>query len=142
MSYRFLEHATDAIVEIDAKDRSEAFAVAAQAVIDLTIDSNTVTESDQIHFSASGKDLHYLLFSWLEEIVFVLITKGFAIGRLKFDMKKINDQQTHAIDATAYGEEIDLLKHHFKVEIKAPTFHDMEIVEKENKTYMRFLLDL
>ncbi|MGI0082444.1 MAG: archease, partial [Nitrosopumilaceae archaeon] len=39
------------------------------------------------------------------------------------------------------GEELDFNKHHFKVEIKSPTFHLMEI--KQNKQIvMRFLLDL
>ena len=140
MSYRLLDHATDAIIEVDAKDRKEAFAVAAQAVIDLTIDSDAVTEKGQRRFSASGKDLHYLLFSWLEEVVFVLITEGFAIARLEFDMgEKIGGH--YRIDAMAYGEQIDLRKHGFKVEIKAPTFHDMRITEGDG-VCMRFLLDL
>lgn len=141
MSYRFLDHATDAIVEVEAKDRKEAFAVAARAVVDLTIDRDTVAEIAQRRFSASGKDLHYLLFSWLEEVVFVLITEGFAISRLEFDMEEKGVGGPYKIDARAHGELMDLHRHHFKVEIKAPTFHDMEITE-EGRIYMRFLLDL
>lgn len=140
MSYRLLDHATDAIVEVDAKDRKEAFAVAAQAVIDLTIEQDTVEETGQKQFSASGKDLHYLLFSWLEEIVFVLITEGFAIARLEFDMRE-EIGGPYKIDAIAHGERIDLRRHGFKVEIKAPTFHDMQITEEDGVS-MRFLLDL
>ncbi len=140
MSYRFLDHATDAIVEVDAKDLKEAFAVAARAVIDLTIDQDTVVEKGQRQFSAAGKDLHYLLFSWLEEIVFVLITEGFAIARLEFDLKEGTDGN-HRIHARAYGEPLDLRRHNFKVEIKAPTFYDMQISENDG-IRMRFLLDL
>lgn len=140
MSYRFLDHATDAIVEVDAKDLKEAFAVAARAVIDLTIDQDTVVEKGQRQFSAAGKDLHYLLFSWLEEIVFVLITEGFAIARLEFDLKEETDGN-HRIHARAYGEPLDLRRHNFKVEIKAPTFYDMQISENDG-IRMRFLLDL
>ena len=140
MSYRLLDHATDAIVEVDAKDRKEAFAVAAQAAIDLTIEQDTVKETGQKRFFASGKDLHYLLFSWLEEIVFVLITEGFAIARLEFDMTE-EIGGTYKIDAIAHGERIDLRRHRFKVEIKAPTFHDMQITE-DDSVRMRFLLDL
>jgi SHS2 domain-containing protein len=39
------------------------------------------------------------------------------------------------------GEDIDFKKHHFKVEIKSPTFHGMEI-EHNGKVTMRYLLDL
>lgn len=138
MSYKFLDHATDAIIEVTAKNLKEAFAVAADAEINLTLDQDKVEEKGQMVFSANGKDLHYLLFSWLEEIPFILITEGFAIKRLEFD---IEVKDGYKINATAYGETLDVKKHNFKVEIKAPTFYDMEI-RQDDGVYMRFLLDL
>jgi SHS2 domain-containing protein len=138
MSYKFLDHATDAIIEVRAKDLKEAFAVAADAEINLTLDQDKVEEKGEMKFSAKGKDLHYLLFSWLEEIPFILITEGFAIKRLEF---AIEENEGYKINATAYGETLDIKKHNFKVEIKAPTFHDMEI-RQDDGVYMRFLLDL
>lgn len=139
MSYRFLDHATDAIIEITAKNLKEAFLVAADAEINLMIDQHTVKETDQKEFSANGKDLHYLLFSWLEEIPFVLITQGFAIKRVEIDIQKNKDFK---INAKAFGEQLDVKKHNFKVEIKAPTFHDMVIRHGNTGVYMKFLLDL
>jgi len=138
LSYKFLDHATDAIIEVTAKDLKEAFAVAADAEINLTLDQDKVEEKEERKFSAKGKDLRYLLFSWLEEIPFLLITEGFAIKRLEFDIEKNNG---YIIDAVAYGETLDVKKHNFKIEIKAPTFYDMEIREDDG-VYMRFLLDL
>ncbi len=138
MSYKFLDHATDAIIEVTAKDLQEAFSVTADAVINLTLDQDTVEEKEQKSFSAQGKDLRYLLFSWLEEIPFLLITEGFAIRRIKFD---ITQEQGYKIKAIAYGEPLDFKKHNFKVEIKAPTFYDMEI-KQNGGVFMRFLLDL
>ena len=138
MSYKFLDHATDAIIEINAKDLKEAFSVAADAVINLTLDQDKVEENESKKFVAKGKDLYYLLFSWLEEIPFILITKGFAIKRIEFNIEKNN---TYKISAKAFGETLDLKKHNFKVEIKAPTFYDM-VIRNEEKVYMKFLLDL
>ena len=138
MSYKFLDHATDAIIEVTAKDLKEAFSVTADAVINLTLDQDKVEEKDQKEFSANGKDLRYLLFSWIEEITFVLITQGFAIKRVEFD---IDEKEGYKIIAKAYGEPLDLHKHNFKVEIKAPTFYEMEIRQDEG-VYMKFLLDL
>ena len=138
MSYRFLDHATDAFVEVTAKNLKEAFAVTADAVINITIDQEKVQEVDRKEFSAQGKDLRYLLFSWLEEITFVLITEGFAIRRIEFDIFENNG---YLINATAFGETLDLKKHNFKVEIKAPTYYEMKIAQNE-EVFMRFLLDL
>lgn len=135
MSYKLLDHATDAIVEVTASDLKEAFLVVAEAVIDITLSRDSVREKEERRFSAQGKDLSYLLFSWLEELVFVMITDGFAIRRVSLELGE------SSIDAIAYGEPLDLGRHGFKVEIKAPTFHDMEIRTKDT-VYMRFLLDL
>jgi len=138
LSYKFLDHATDAIIEVTAKDLKEAFSVTADAVVNLTLDQDKVEEKEKKKFSAEGKDLRYLLFSWLEEIPFVLITEGFAIRRIEFE---IIEETGYKINAIAYGEPLDLHKHNFKVEIKAPTFYDMEIRQNDG-VYMRFLLDL
>ena len=138
MSYKFLDHSTDAIIEINAKDLKEAFSVAADAVINLTLDQDKVEEKESKEFVSQGKDLYYLLFSWLEEIPFILITEGFAIKRIEFNIEK---NTAYKINAKAFGETLDLEKHNFKVEIKAPTFYDM-IINNEKEVYMKFLLDL
>ena len=141
MSYKFLDHATDAIIEVTAKDLKEAFSVTADAVINLTLDQNKVEEKNQKEFVANGKDIRYLLFSWIEEITFVLITEGFAIKRVEFDIEQDNSEG-YRINAKAFGEPLVFKKHNFKVEIKAPTFYDMEIRDGDNGVFMRFLLDL
>ncbi len=170
MSYRFLEHVTDAIIEINADNPAEAFKTAAYAMINLTLDQDSVQERFEKKITAHGENLHHLLFSWAEEINFALITEGFAIRRIELDtIIIIASSKGYRIDAVVYGEPIDLDKHNFKVEIKAPTFHDMQImIGKEamhqkdihhtydpshnakstptynanGKTYMRFMLDL
>ncbi len=78
------------------------------------------------------------MFNWLEAVIYQLITDGFAIKRIQLDLQK---NEEYEISATSYGEPIDLKKHNFKVEIKAPTFHEMEILEG-NEVKMKFLLDL
>ena len=138
MSYKFIDHATDAIIEVNAKNIKEAFSVAGEAVINLTLDQEKVEEIDKKEFTAQGKDLHYLLFSWLEEIPFLLITEGFAIKRIEFD---IHENNGYKISAIAFGEPLDVHKHNFKVEVKAPTFYEMEI-KQDKGVFMKFLLDL
>ena len=45
------------------------------------------------------------------------------------------------IKAELFGEDIDIKRHGFKVEIKSPTFHEMEINEGE-EIRLKYLLDL
>ncbi len=138
MSYKTLEHATDAIIEVTAKNLKEAFQIAGISVIDTILDSSKVDENDSRKLVVKGKDLKYLLYNWLEEIIILTITDGFAGKRIVIDILKNENYEIHA---EIFGEMINLKKHEFKVEIKSPTFHEMEIKEGD-KIVMKYLLDL
>ena len=133
-----MDHVTDIIIEVHGSDLKEAFTVTANAVINVTLEQEKVEEKSYKVIVAKDKDLSYLLFSWIEEIVFVLITEGFAIRRMEVE---ISEGEEYTINAKAYGEPLNFVKHNFKVEIKAPTFYDMQI-KKNDTVYMKFLLDL
>ena len=138
MSYKTLEHATDAIIEVTAKNLKEAFQIAGISVIDTILDSSKVDENDSRKLVVKGKDLKYLLYNWLEEIIILTITDGFAGKRIVIDILKNENYEIHA---EVFGEMINLKKHEFKVEIKSPTFHEMEI-KQDDKVIMKYLLDL
>ena len=138
MSYKTLEHATDAIIEVTADNLKEAFEIAGISVINTILDRSKVEENSSKKIIVKGKDLKYLLYNWLEEIIILTITDGFAGKRILLDITKNNNYQ---INAEIFGESINLKKHEFKVEIKSPTFHEMEIEENE-KVRMKYLLDL
>ena len=139
MSYRTLEHATDAVIEVTADNLENAFKIAGISVIETILDISKVTENDKKNLEVKGKDLKYLLYNWLEEIIILTITDGFAGKRIITTISK--DEKEYKINAEIFGETIDLKKHEFKVEIKSPTFHEMKIEQKDN-VIMRYLLDL
>ena len=138
MSYKTLEHATDAIIEVTADNLKEAFQIAGISVVETILDISKVEENNSKKLIIKGKDLRYLLYNWLEDMIILTITDGFAGKRILLEITKNVDYQ---IDAEIFGEAIDLKKHEFKVEIKSPTFHEMEI-EQNDKVMMKYLLDL
>ena len=138
MSYRHLEHSTDVIIEVTAPNLSTAFEVAGKSVVETIIDPSKIEEKTIKRVSVTGKDLRYLLYNWLEEIIILTITDGFAARKISV---KIDKNREYRIQAQVAGEEIDIKKHGFKVEIKSPTFHEMYIQEGEQIT-LRYLLDL
>ena len=138
MSYKYLEHSTDAFIEVRAKNLEEAFSVAGKSVVETIIDSNNIQEIEEKKVKVKGRNLLNLLYNWLEEIVTITITDGFAIRNFSVNIKKNKEYQ---IISNISGEKLDIKKHNFKVEIKSPTFHLMEIEENDEIT-MRYLLDL
>ena len=138
MGYRYLEHITDAFIEVTGSTLEEAFANAGMSVVDTVVYIKSIDEKSQRTIQVIGKDLNNLLYNWLEEIIILSITEGFVARRFSVQLTK---EDGYKIMAKLYGEEIDFVKHRFKVEIKAPTFHLMEIIQGKQVT-MRFLLDL
>ena len=138
MSYKYLEHSTDAFIEVKAKNLEEAFSVAGKSVVETIIDSNNIQELEEKNIKVKGRNLLNLLYNWLEEIVTITIADGFAIRNFSVNIKKNKEYQ---IISNISGEKLDIKKHNFKVEIKSPTFHLMEIEENDEIT-MRYLLDL
>jgi len=138
MGYRYLEHITDVFIEVTGSTLEEAFANAGVSVVDTMVDVNLVDEETQKKIQINVKDLNHLLYNWLEEIIILTITEGFVPKRF---LVKITKKDGYDLVATLYGEELDFKKHHFKMEIKSPTFHLMEI-KQEKEVMMRFLLDL
>ena len=138
MSYRTLDHATDAIIEVTADNLENAFKIAGISVIETILDISRVSEIEKKSIQVEGKDLKYLLYNWVEEIIILTITDGFAGRTISLN---ISNEDGYKINADIFGEIIDLKKHEFKVEIKSPTFHDMRIEQKDN-VVLRYLLDL
>ena len=137
MSYKNLEHSTDALIEVRASNLTEAFEVAGKSVIQTIMDDSKIDERIQKNIVVKGKNLHYLLYNWIEELIILTITDGFATKRFSIVVEK----EPFLIKAELFGEEIDIKKHGFKVEIKSPTFHEMEIDEGE-EIRLKYLLDL
>jgi len=129
---------TDAFIEVTGNTLEEAFENAGISVVDTMIDINSVEEKTYKKIEIIAKDLNNLLYNWLEEIIILTITDGFAAKRFSV---KLTKNAAYSLVAIINGEEIDFKKHHFKLEIKSPTFHLMEI-KQEKPITMRFLLDL
>ena len=112
--------------------------MAGKSVVETIIDLKNIQEIEEKNINVKGRNLLNLLYNWLEEIVTITITDGFAIGNFSVNIKKDDEYE---IISKISGEKLDLKKHNFKVEIKSPTFHLMEIKEND-EVIMRYLLDL
>ena len=55
MSYKYLEHATDALIEVKAKTLEEAFVVAGKSVVDTIIDLNNIQEIEEKNIKVKGR---------------------------------------------------------------------------------------
>jgi SHS2 domain-containing protein len=137
--YRFLDHMTDAVIEAYGETLEEAFENAAKGVNDTMVDLETVRPDREIEIAAEGRDLHTLLFDWLDKVMLLLVTDGIVTSEFSV---KIRHNSDYSLEGIAKGERLNLDRHNYKVEIKAVTYHEMEIKQEKGKSTVRFLLDL
>lgn len=130
---------TDAVIEAYGSTLEEAFENAAKGLNDTMINLKKVMPNKEIEITANGHDLQSLLFDWLDKVMLLLVADGIAMSEFSV---KIKEDNGYSLTGVAKGEKLDLDRHEYKVEIKAVTYHEMEIWQEKGKATVRFLLDL
>lgn len=132
---------TDALIEAYGSTLEEAFENAARGLNDTMIDLKDVRPNIEVKIEAQGYDLYELFFDWLDKVMLLLVADSIVMSEFNVKIKK-KDEDGYSLEAVANGEKLDLLKHNYKVEIKAVTYHEMLIKQRNNTYIVQFLLDL
>jgi len=119
--YILIDHTADMMVKAFGNTLEECFANAAYALFDQTVDLSDIGLSEETDIRVTGIDDEDRLYSFLSELLFIedadnLILKDFTVS---FDG---DDVVCHA-----RGETLDRTRHRIKSEVKAVTYHMMEI---------------
>jgi SHS2 domain-containing protein len=133
--YDLIEHTADVGLKAYGKNISEAFENAAKGMFDIITDSSKIATIGQYDIQLEAPDLEQLLVDWLSELLFLNSAKNLVFGTFKV---KINDNH---LSAEVLGEEYDKSKHRMGVEIKAVTYHMLEVNNKK-PYYAQVLFDI
>jgi SHS2 domain-containing protein len=138
---------TDAVIEAYGETLNEAFEQAARGLCNTMIDLQDVELGTEVNIDASGHDTHSLLFDWLDKVMLLLVADGIVMSEFKVAISRNGNYRlkgtgNYRLKGTARGERIDLNRHKYKVEIKAVTYHEMQVNENDTGATVRFLLDL
>lgn len=139
--FEFLEHVSDAYVAAYGRSLEEAFENAALAMFDTMADTSTIEPKISDSFQLKAHDEYALLYSWLETLLLKFETEMKLYSQ--FNVTSIDrDNGTLTLSAKAQGETYSPEKHRPKVEVKAVTYHKMEIITKPGLVVVRYILDL
>ncbi|MEM2906037.1 MAG: archease [Candidatus Bathyarchaeia archaeon] len=139
--FEFLEHMADAYISAYGATLEECFENAALALFETMTDTGKVARAVEEEVEVSGHDKLSLLYSWLERLLVMFETSGNLYSAFK--VRRI--QQTeggYRLSAKVWGEPFNPAVHVQKGEVKAVTYHQMEIVEEDRAVVARFILDL
>ena len=138
--YKFLPHTTDAYIESVGSTFAVALENAGLALFDTMCDLNSVAETLHDVIAVEGEDDLELAYNWLESLLLKFELEQRVYRRFQVSVAK--EPKSLKLKAHAYGELFDRRRHGAKVEVKAVTYHRMEIYSYENQVVLRFILDL
>ena len=115
---------------------NEAFENAGLAIFNIISDTDGITPSNEISFEITSEDDVSLLYDFLKELLFYHEVEFMLFSEFHV---KINDD--FHLSATIKGEAINWDKHERKTEIKAITFHKME-VKRTDSVELQVIVDL
>ena len=135
--FSILDHPADLGIEARGRNLGEAFEQAALGLTSIIIDPATITPSERIEVDLTASDRQQLLVRWLSEILYFYDAKGFVARR--FEVKFLTDK---SLRAEMRGESLCLEKHITRLDVKAVTYHQLQVEENASGGHVRVYVDI
>ncbi len=121
MRYQLIDHTADVMVRCTGDTLEECFANAAYAMFDQMVDASSIDDGIAKEVVAEGKDDDSRLYAFLSELLFIMDCEGLVFNRFEVSF------EGDTVRCIAHGEELDPMKHRPKAEIKAVTYHMLNV---------------
>ena len=131
--FHLFQHTADIGLVAHGDSLSEAFASAGYGLFSIMADLRKVKEIESRAVEVKAENLEDLLYSWLNDLIFLFDTEGLLLKR--FDVTDFSENQ---LKATVYGEKYDPSRHYIKVGVKAATYHRLEVDREKNRVQVIF----
>lgn len=134
--YEYFDVTADIGFRAYGESLNEAFENAGLAIFNIISDTSNIDAVNEISFKVRSEDEISLLYDYLEELLFY-----HEIEFMLFSEFHVEIDDNLQLRATIKGEPINWDKHERKTEIKAITFHKMD-VKKTDKFELQAIVDL
>lgn len=138
MKYEFLEHTADVKFRAYGKTLEEAFINAALATAK-AMTEDTIQPKIEKQIEVEAKKKESLLYEFLEELLFLVDTEAFILSEVK-ELSIKDEDEKFILTATLLGDEAD--KYDISTHIKAVTYSEMLIEEKEDNVTIQVVHDI
>ena len=135
--YEVLDHTADLRIRVRASDLPSLFENAGHALFDIIADVNTVQPARRRRLSIQGADLEELMVNWLSELHYHFEVHGLLLRR--FSVLSLDDR---SLRAQVQGEAYDPDRHRLKTDIKAVTYHQLEIAQVGGEWQAAIVFDI
>lgn len=135
--FRLLDHPADLGIEARGKTLSQAFEQAATGLMSVILDLSSVQAIVKREVTLQAPDLETLLVKWLTEILYLYDGEGFVSKQ--FEICQLHD---YGLQAVILGEAFAEGTHFTRLDVKAVTYHQLEVEETGDGVRVRVFLDI
>ncbi|MFZ7111878.1 MAG: archease [Desulfatiglandales bacterium] len=135
--YKILDHTADLAIRIFGKDLVGLYENAGNSLVHLMLSGKFPGRGTPLQISLSAQDLPDLMVRWLNEILYLIEGERLVVTDLK--VRSVTPRQ---IEATVNTVPFDPEIHEGLTEIKAVTYHQIEVAEKGNHWEARVIMDV
>ena len=139
LKFEFFDVTADAGFWAYGSTLEESYENAGLAMFEIMTDPTQVSPVVKKEFTIESEDKVSLLYDWLEELLFLHDVEFILFSKFKVNISSL--EEGYKLKAEVWGDEINRKIHEQRDEVKAVTFHLME-VNKENSYSVRVILDL
>ncbi len=135
--FTLLDHTADLGIIVRGRNLRNLFEVAAKSMMYIMVKGNPADTTKTLKLSVEGYDLADLMVRWLGEILYLFEGEHELVTGVK-----ITSVSHSHLDATLETVSFDTNLHEILCEIKAVTFHQIEVVKKDEHWETRIIFDL
>jgi SHS2 domain-containing protein len=103
---------------------AQAFEQAAVALTAVTTDPAAVRPRDLVLLACEAPDDELLLVDWLNALVYEMATRNMLFSRFEVQLEQ------RRLSAKAWGEGVDVARHHPAVEVKGATYTALQVARQ------------
>ncbi|MBT8356770.1 MAG: archease [Deltaproteobacteria bacterium] len=122
MKYRLIDHTADFRIHVFGTDLKDLFSNAAFAMFDLITDIKSLQSADESSLNVKGNDRQDLMVNWLRELLYIWNGKEKLVESV--DIFSISENE---LTAKIRLDSFDPARHRIKNDIKAVTYHQIQV---------------
>lgn len=126
-------------LKVKGKTLSELFSRAGKKFSAAQVNLEKLKTRRSLKITVSGESLEELLFNFLSELIFIKDTQGF-LGK-EFETS-VSKTKLWKLKGEIKGEEIKLDPALLKTDVKAATYHQLQVIKNKNGWKASAVLDL
>lgn len=135
-----IEHTADVAIAAAAPDLASLFDRCAAGMFSLIAEGGPVAAREEVRVEAAGADAAELLVDFLRELLWLHAERGFLYAGVCFE--ELEELGPRRLVARVKGERVDPGRHVVVREIKAVTYHGLEVVRGADGWTVRVVFDV